>query len=77
MKYPLLSRRLLELRAARGLNRYSLAREVGVHHAQVQRWEEGRSFPAQATVMRLAQVLEVDPVSLLACALADAAGVSA
>lgn len=69
MKYPLLATYVRWLRERRELNRYSLARAVGVHHAQVQRWEAGTSFPSHATVLRLAEVLDVDALSILACAL--------
>jgi transcriptional regulator with XRE-family HTH domain len=54
------SRLLRELRTARGLSQWRLARAIGVDHSTVSRFERGQRRPRRLTVLKLARALELD-----------------
>lgn len=72
MPYHLLASFIRTHRERLSLSRADLARMVGVHAAQVQRWEEGTYKPSTAKVGALARALEVAPVDIVTAALEGA-----
>jgi transcriptional regulator with XRE-family HTH domain len=55
-----------DARLAAGLTQHQLARLLGVAGGErVSRWELGRSTPRPETLMRAAEVLDVDPAQLV------------
>ena len=75
VRAPGMSRRILrgfrpevmaDRRAAQGLSRGELARQVGVSTAAVAKWETGRSTPAVDTLARVAAVLGLGMTDLIA-----------
>lgn len=59
--------RLRELRRAQGLNQRDLAARVGIDYTYVSKMERGRlEFPpSEATIRRMAEVLNADALELL------------
>ncbi|WP_366942541.1 helix-turn-helix transcriptional regulator [uncultured Serinicoccus sp.] len=59
--------RLLELRRAKGMSQHALSLKVGMQGAAaISAWERGVSTPRPSTLLRVARVLGVDPIELLA-----------
>jgi transcriptional regulator with XRE-family HTH domain len=56
--------RLREARRAMGLSQRAVARTVGRSGSAVWQWEEGLGAPDPPTVVKLEQLLEVEPNSL-------------
>lgn len=52
----------------RGIKGIELASQLGVHDSAVSRWRSGVGRPTMASVIRLAKILEVDPLQLAATA---------
>ena len=63
---PRVGARIREARLSRGLNRSQLAREIGTAWAVVNRWEKGVTLPSVASIIRIAEVLQVSFDQLLA-----------
>lgn len=57
--------RLRAARERKGLNQRQLADQIGVHPSDISAYETGRSRPDPATLRRLADALQVDPLDLL------------
>ena len=57
--------RLLEVREARGLSRYALARTAGISREMVGRIEAGESIPTLFVLVKLARAMGVSLVELL------------
>ena len=53
------TKRLKELRKARGLSQGALAKELGLSQQAVGKWETGRSTPDPATLAALASFFKV------------------
>ena len=53
------SKRLTEVREARGLNQSELAKLVGVNRASISHYETGKRSPEMETLRKLAEVLEI------------------
>lgn len=70
MKNSLFALTIAARRTSLGLTRKQLAQRVGVHQAQVQRWEDGVYCPSTAVLPRLAEALEVEVSHLVISALA-------
>lgn len=60
-----LGRRIRAARLARGLSQTALAHAVGVTFQQVQKYETGRNRVTATTLVRIAQILDLDPSALL------------
>ena len=56
---------LRRARKARGLSQEKLAAEVDLDMRQLGRIERGESFPSMGSLIRLAEVLDVEPAALL------------
>lgn len=56
--------RLAQLRGNKGISQEALARAVGVSLAVMNRTERGRNFPRPATLVRMAEQLDVRPEDL-------------
>ena len=54
-----------KLREVKGLSQEQLAHRIGVTHAAVSQWENGRSFPRMGMVVKLADILGVEPSELV------------
>ena len=61
------TKRLKELRKARGLSQGALAKELGLSQQAVGKWETGRSTPDPATLAALASFFKVSVDYLLGC----------
>ena len=72
MPYPTLASFIRAHRERLSLTRADLARKVGVHAAQVTRWEDGDFKPSTSRLVALARALNVEPVDLMAAVCADA-----
>jgi transcriptional regulator with XRE-family HTH domain len=59
------AQRLVVARTARGLSKAAVAAQVGCHPARVTHWETGVRVPSTASLVALAQVLEVSTDYLL------------
>lgn len=66
--------RLSELRKRKGFTQSSLAERLGVEQPTVQRWEAGKREPDLGQLLRLAEVLDVEPGALLDHTIAVAIG---
>lgn len=65
-RVPLSAARLRALRLRNGWTQHALSVKVGVRGAAaVSAWERGLAVPRPATLLRIAQVLRVEPVDLL------------
>ena len=64
-KVPMNAAGLRELRLQKGWTQQTLAVRVGKRVAAVSSWERGLTEPRPSTLVRLAEVLEVQPVELL------------
>jgi transcriptional regulator with XRE-family HTH domain len=60
-----LGQRLTQLRRAKGLSRYALAKNLGTSRDYLGRVEMGRSSPTVETLQRLAKALGVSVAKLL------------
>lgn len=59
--------RLRELRLGKGMSQHALSLKVGVQGAAaISAWERGVATPRPSTLLRVAKVLGVDPIELLA-----------
>ncbi len=56
---------LRKLRAEKGLSQKQLGKLMYVNHSTIARWENGSRLPDNAMIIRLADCLEVDPITLL------------
>lgn len=68
------TKRLKELRKARGLSQGALAKELGLSQQAVGKWETGRSTPDPATLAALAAFFKVSVDYLLGCGAAPMPG---
>ena len=68
------TKRLKELRKARGLSQGALAKELGLSQQAVGKWETGRSTPDPATLAALASFFKVSVDYLLGCGAAPMPG---
>ncbi|WP_377466382.1 helix-turn-helix domain-containing protein [Ornithinimicrobium kibberense] len=58
---------LRELRLRKGMSQHALSFKVGVQGAAaISAWERGVATPRPSTLLRVAEVLGVDPIELLA-----------
>ncbi len=57
-------RRLRELRMKRGFGQSEFARMAGLHQSQISRLENGRDGLRSSTLLKLARILNVDPLYL-------------
>ncbi len=57
--------RLRECRRAKGISQRRLAHLVGIDHTYVSKMEQGRLEPSEATIRRMALVLDADALELL------------
>lgn len=60
-----LGRAIAEFRKKKHMNQADLARELGVHHSYVTRWENDRVRPRVKSLEKLAEILEVTTQDLL------------
>lgn len=60
-----IGKQIYSLRLAMGLSRQQLAREVGVTHQQLQKYESGTNRMSVGRLFLIADVLEVTPESIL------------
>lgn len=58
-------RALATARHAAALSTYELARQIDVSRQQITNWENGRWVPTPPRLVRLAEVLDVDPLLLM------------
>ncbi|HTK34708.1 MAG TPA: helix-turn-helix transcriptional regulator [Caulobacteraceae bacterium] len=65
---------LRRLRKAQGLSQEKLAAEVELDMRQLGRIERGESFPSLGTLIRLAEILDVEPAVLLRREFSESAG---
>ena len=56
--------RLLDLRREKNLTQEELAKVIGVDKRSISTYENGRTFPREDTINRLAEELDVDPIWL-------------
>ena len=61
----LIGRRIQKYREERGMTRDELKDKIGVTVQTISRWESGKRLPDLVTLMKLAQVLAVDPGKLM------------
>ena len=66
--------RLSILRKRSGLTQSGLAERMGVEQPTVQRWETGKREPTLEQILRLAEILEVEPAALFDPLVAAAIG---
>ena len=52
--------KIRDLRQDRGLNQLDVATAVGCPVSRISKWEMGQGYPEPASLMRLADVLDVD-----------------
>lgn len=67
---------LAALRRERGISQESLAEKVGVSRQAISKWETGTAQPEMSNIMKLCEVLDVSPDTLLRSAQASGSGVS-
>ena len=53
-----------EARKSRGLTLVELARQVGVSYPAVQQWETGKTEPSTENLLKICQLLDIDPLTL-------------
>ncbi|HOX96455.1 MAG TPA: helix-turn-helix transcriptional regulator [Candidatus Woesebacteria bacterium] len=61
----LIGKRIREEREKRGLSQEALAGDAGLYRTYVGHLENGRYMPTIFTIYRVAEVLKIDPLSLL------------
>lgn len=66
MENNVFSQRIYELRKAKGLSQKELGELIGVSNKAVSKWETGESLPKTSTIMKLAQLFEINPSELIA-----------
>lgn len=62
---------LKSIRQHKGVQQQELAEKVGVSPATVSDWEHGRKKPRYTNLVKVANVLEADPVELVIALLQD------